>query len=52
MHGQLSVKRMQNRTVDRPVTPADPVPGGLVSDFTRMIIDGTASVPQRRAAVQ
>ena len=33
MHGQLSFKRMQNHTVDRPVTPADPVPGGLVSDF-------------------
>ena len=35
MHGRLSVKQRHTAQWTRPVTPADPVPGGLVSDFTK-----------------
>jgi hypothetical protein len=35
MHGLHSLKQMHTACWTRPVTPADPVPGGLVSDFTR-----------------
>jgi hypothetical protein len=34
MHGLLSFKRMHTAQWTRPVTPADPAFGGLVSEFT------------------